>query len=249
MRSGQFSERPEPPAASFSKRSGRRFVVAAQHVLDRIQTGRLAPGDRLPPDRTLAVDLEVSRATVREALLALELLGVVEIRHGSGVYVVDPAKVTRDSDAWFVPTTSALFEARATIEPKLAQMCALRMSTADIRAMSASVSRARAAVTREVEFTEFAELQVEFHRMLADHCGSPLLADTARSLVSAEEHPLWVLLNQQAIGSPELRMQQVAEHAAVLGHIKKRDPDAARAAMHRHVTDLGCTLVGSDWIS
>lgn len=225
-------------------------MTVAQRLLESIQDGTLRPGDRLSPDRTLAVDFGISRTTVREALLALELLGVVEIRHGSGVYVLDPsARVAATGEApWFVPSTTSLFEARTTIEPKIAQLCAVRLKPAEIRRISSVVTKAKSAVTRDTGYSEFSELQMTFHRMLAEGCGSPVLGDTALHMISIEEHPLWALLNQQALRNKEARMEQVVEHVEILEHIKNRDAEAARERMHRHVTDLGCTLIGTDWI-
>ena len=245
MRSGQF-----PVRASGSSSAGkRRFVAVAQRLLDSVHNGQLRAGDRLSPDRVLAAEFEVSRATVREALLALELLGVVEIRHGSGVYVADSSLASGLAAAdWVTPSTTALFEARTAVEPKIARLCALRMSPEQVKRGSELISQARAVVGEKSQFADFSEVQLAFHSLLMDSCQNPILADINRHLTSVEEHPLWALLNQHVTRTQAQRMQQVAEHARILKHIKAREPDAAAAAMAAHLTDLGCALVGSDWI-
>jgi DNA-binding FadR family transcriptional regulator len=242
MRSGQFSEAPEAPPAS-----PRRFVSVASGLLDSIATKQYLPGDRLPPDRTLAADLGVSRATVREAQLALELLGVVEIRHGSGVYVRDPATVAGGGIdyAKFQPSTQALFEARAAVEPAIVELCAVRMSPEAIARVSASITGARAAVRSKAHYPEFAAQQLDFHLQLAAGCDSAVLADLARRLVSVDKHPLWALLNQHALRTQAQRLAQVAEHAAILKEIKAGNAAAAATAMRRHLSDLGAVLTGS----
>lgn len=247
MRSGQFARAIQSGGGSSAAK--RRFVSVAQRLLESIQSGQYAPGDRLPPDRTMATDFEISRATVREALLALELVGVVEIRHGSGVYVVEPG-VRSDLAAqdWLTPSTTALFEARTAVEPKIARLCASRMTREETKGLSDSVAKARQAVRRKSEYAEFTEVQLDFHLRLVDGCGNPILADINRHLMSVEEHPLWALLNQQALRTQEQRMQQVVEHATILKHIKAGDADAAADAMLRHLTDLGRTLVGTSWV-
>jgi DNA-binding FadR family transcriptional regulator len=250
MRSNQFEVSNGRVDTAAVQPSGRRFVVVAQRLLSSIHSGELPAGSQLPPDRVLAVDFSVSRGTMREALLALELLGVVDIRHGAGVFVVDSTVAAGLSGGhdWFNPSTTALFEARAAIEPKVARLCSLRMTDEQISEMSAEVARARQAVEAGAEYSVFAELQMSFHQLLIQGSGSPVLADINRHLMSVEEHPLWALLNQQALRTSTERMGQVLEHAEILDCIAGRQPEAAGAAMLQHVTNLGCALVGTSWI-
>jgi len=241
MRSDQFAHEVEAKTVSPSKR---RFVAVAQELLEAIERADFGFGDRLPPDRVLSTEAGVSRATIREALLALELLGVVEIRHGSGVYVVAPSARPVDEGP-LSRSTAALFEARSAVEPKVAELCAQRMSPAAIKELAKSLTRARAVVKKSGAYTLFATLQLEFHTGLAAGCGSPVLADITHRLVSVDENPLWALINQHALRTPAQRLGQIAEHAKILNAIKMGNPEAAAAAMHSHVTDLGCTLLGT----
>lgn len=219
----------------------------AQRLLDSIEHGEISPGERLSPDRVIATELKVSRATVREALLALELLGVVEIRHGSGVYVLDPSAMAGSAmdQASFQPSTTALFEARAAVEPKIAQLCATRMTAERIAEAEASIALARAAVRDNAPYPQFSDLQIAFHVQLAAACDSPVLADIGNRLISVDEHPLWALLNQHVVRTPDQRLQQVAEHEAILDQIKAHDPEAAENAMRKHVCDIGDQLHGT----
>lgn len=216
----------------------------AQRLLDSIERGEIRPGERFSPDRAIATEMKVSRATVREALLALELLGVVEIRHGSGVYVLDRSAMAGsalDQDS-FQPSMTALFEARAAVEPKIAELCAGRMRAARIDEAEASIALAKAAIRDKVPYPQFSELQISFHIQLAAACDSPVLADIGNRLISVDEHPLWALLNQHAVRTEAQRLQQVAEHVAILEQIKARNPEGAEKAMRKHICDLGDIL-------
>ena len=237
-------------AASMSSAGKRRFVHIAQKLLEQVQRGEFKEGDRLPPDRMLATYFAVSRATVREALLALELLGVIEIRHGSGVYVTTGGEgSTIAVHDWFTPSTTSLFEARTAVEPKIAKLCATRMSSVEIKATAASITQARRIVESGGEYAAFTDVQLDFHMRLVDGCKNPILADINRHLMSVEEHPLWALLNQRVLNTSQDRLQQVLEHRKILDHIKARRADEAAEAMRSHLTDLGCALVGTSWVS
>lgn len=217
--------------------------MVAQRLLDSIEQGEIGPGERLSPDRVIAAEMKVSRATVREALLALELLGVVEIRHGSGVYVLESsamAGTTMDQ-----VSTTALFEARTAVEPKIAQLCATRMTKEQIEEAESSIVQARAAVHDKLPYPQFSDLQIAFHITLATACDSPVLADIGKRLISVDEHPLWALLNQHAVRTQAQRLQQVAEHAAILERVKAHDADGAEEAMRKHLCDLGDILHGT----
>jgi GntR family transcriptional repressor for pyruvate dehydrogenase complex len=113
---------------------GRKSVseLVVQRILDMVKAGSLAPGHKLPAERDLAQQLDVSRPTVREALRALAILGVVEIRHGGGVYVTSlDAELLSPMD--FFVTLSAsnmaeLFDARIQFEPMITRMAAERLT-------------------------------------------------------------------------------------------------------------------------
>lgn len=216
----------------------------AQRLLDSIEQGEIGPGERLSPDRVIAAEMKVSRATVREALLALELLGVVEIRHGSGVYVRESAMAGSVMD--HQSSMAALFEARSAIEPKIAELCATRMTAEQIEEIEASIALAKAAVRDKVPYPQFSDLQISFHSRLTAGCDSPVLADIGNRLISVDEHPLWALLNQHAVRTQAQRLQQISEHTAILKRIKAHDPEGAAEAMRRHVGDLGEILQGSE---
>jgi DNA-binding FadR family transcriptional regulator len=224
----------------------RRFVALAQNLLVAVDRGDYKPGDRLPPDRLLATQEGVSRATVREALLALEILGIVEIRHGSGVYVLGKSMAPSSEElaVTLASSTNALYEARTVIEPEIARLCASRMTPEVVEQLTTSLVQARGIARSESPYPTFVDVQLAFHTRLAAACDSAVLGDIAGRLASVEEHPLWALVNQHVIRTRAQRLEQVAEHTRILNAIRDQDPDAAAAAMRDHLTGLGHVILG-----
>src|SRR5918998_5830024 len=100
-----------------------RYEQIAERLAADIRSGLYAPGERLPSERELAKTLEVSRASVREALASLQLQGVVETRHGAGTFVVGPPP---SNGAQHDASPSAVLEARLQLEPAVARLAAAR---------------------------------------------------------------------------------------------------------------------------
>ena len=112
--------------------SQRRFEQVAEQISKLIKKGKLNPGERLPPERELAKQLEVSRPTVREAMIALEISGMVEVRVGSGIYVLNtssPDLKLRNNTIDIGPGPLELIEARKEIEGANAALAAQRIGT------------------------------------------------------------------------------------------------------------------------
>lgn len=238
LRSVQLSIRPV--------QSHRRYLQIAQQLMLAIARGDFPPGVRLPSDRDLATQAKVSRPTAREAVFALELLGAVEVRPGDGVYAAPPGVRLRERPG--LPLDSRpreLIETRAHIEPVVASLAAARMDQRRQAQLRELVDQTATLVDDVDQLPEFVRLGLQFHARLAPGCGNRLLADIVAELVDVEQHPLWTLVNQQAMVTREARVGQVSEHIEVLDMIAGRDPKAAAAAMSRHVTALQLQIFGS----
>jgi DNA-binding FadR family transcriptional regulator len=223
----------------------RRYVHVAQQVLAAITRGEYVPGDRLPGDRDIAAGTGVSRATAREAILALELVGAVEVRPGDGVYVAgaDGRLGVLAGPPVDVPPRE-LIESRREIEPAVARLAALRLDDHRVAEVRGLVDRAAAVVDDASRLPEFIALGLRFHSALAPCSGNRLLAGITGQLVDVEEHPLWTLVNQQAMRTAEARAGQVREHRAILDAITAQDAVAAEAAMRGHLEHLGEQIFG-----
>jgi DNA-binding FadR family transcriptional regulator len=221
----------------------RRYLAVAQQVLMAIARGDFSAGDRLPPDRDIATSAGVSRPTAREALLALELIGAVEVRHGDGAYVRGPqARVGGVQGSPLDAPPRELIETRRALEPAVAALAATRISPDTLTALSRDLDEAAALVHEPQELPRFITLGLRFHAEAAPGCGNGLLADIVAQLVNVELHPLWALVNQQAMSSAEARQGQVTDHRAILGALASGDPARAEEAMRSHLLALDAAI-------
>ncbi|MFJ2543987.1 FadR/GntR family transcriptional regulator [Microbacterium sp. NPDC087589] len=216
----------------------RRYLAVAQSLLNAIARGDYASGDRLPSHAEVAVEAGVSRATAREALLALELVGAVEVRHGDGTFV---RGLAGDTEQVITPLTSLpreLIESRLHIEPTVAGLAALRIDQHDIETLVADLAVAREIMDDDAKAPQFIALGLRFHAHIASCGGNQLLAEIVSQLVNVESHPLWALVNQQVMSAAEARRLQVEEHQRVLDAIVAGDSAAAISEMSDHLGEL-----------
>ncbi len=221
----------------------RRYLAVAQQLLMAIARGDFAAGDRLPPDREIATSAGVSRPTAREALLALELIGAVEVRHGDGAYVRGPqARVGGSNGSPLDAPPRELIETRRTLEPAVAALAATRISSERLAALSRDLDEAAELVHEPQQLPRFITLGLRFHADAAPGCGNGLLADIVAQLVNVELHPLWALVNQQAMSTADARQGQVADHRAILAALASGDPALAEEAMRSHLLALDAAI-------
>lgn len=214
----------------------RLYRQIADQIAALIRRGEFKPGSRLPPERDLAKQLGVSRPSVREALIALEVEGFVEVRIGSGVYVTsaDSRRAGARSGKAALPPDSGpfeLIEARRLVESECAAQAAKHASAAQVRRMKAALASMRTDGKRNVVPLEGDQ---RFHECVADASGNSALAMLVRTLWAQRTGPLFLRLEHH-FDTPALWSAAIAEHQAILAAIESRDPGAARAAMRRHL--------------
>ena len=219
-------------------------VVSAvtRRLLDYFTSGRLEPGARLPAERRLAESLGVGRSAVREALAALELLGVVSVRPGSGTYLKSSAsELLPQTLSWGVllgeRRTRELIEVRHGLEVRGAGLAAELATPGTLAALEETLETMR---THSEDFAAFVEADMRFHQLLAASTGNVTLADlltTVRSLIR-----VWV---ERAVGDARHTSLTVAEHAAVVAAIRASDADAAGAAMDAHMASARDRLLSA----
>ncbi len=212
--------------------SQRLYRRIAEQIAQLIRRGEYKPGERLPPERDLARQLEVSRPSVREALIALEVEGYVEVRVGSGVYVTQRRPAARSVDP--LPGDSGPFElisARRLLESECAALAARQANPAQIRRM-------RAALTAMERDRRRAVMPLDndrrFHLEIAEGSGNSALALAVRTLWDQRTGPLFLRLERH-FDTPDLWAAAIAEHNAVMSAIEDHDSSGARAAMRRHM--------------
>lgn len=217
-------------------------VIAAQ-IRGEIRNGSLSIGDRLPTERELIEQLGVSRATVREALMLLEVDGFIQVRSGrhGGAYVTSP-RIERLATILDVilaveqTTTEQLLEARALMEPLAVRLASHRATDDDLERIEASIARTEAHIDDpEIVAKEAAR----FHVLVAEssHNGviSALTATTQQLIYSRAFEAFGT--NTQAT---------IKAHRLILDAIRARDPETAVRRMTRHVDAFRNVLVGGE---
>jgi DNA-binding FadR family transcriptional regulator len=203
-----------------------RYEQIAERLADDIRSGVLAPGERLPSERDLARTLEVSRASVREALASLQLQGVVETRHGAGTFVVGMPPSEPPHDA----SPSAVLEARAQLEPAVARLAAARAQPDEV------AEKLLAAMEAEpIDIATWNASDRLFHRQLAAMTQNPVLLAFADHVAALMDEPLWQRLRDDSIAQPGRTRIHVAEHRMIYEAIVAGDAEAAAFYSVQHI--------------
>lgn len=215
----------------------------SNRLLALISERQLRPGDRLPSERELAATMGVSRPVLREALRALAVMNVVEIRQGSGTYVTSlrPELLIEHLDFVFSLDTSTflqLFEARKILEVEIARLAAERITDEQIARLEACMEHASRTIG---DAEEFQEADLELHQLIAAAAANPILERLMTSLSR-----LGLASRRRTTSRPGVPQQAVEDHHYIVEAIKRRDPDAAHDAMLAHLLNIGRALVSGD---
>jgi DNA-binding FadR family transcriptional regulator len=217
----------------------RLYRQIADQLRKLISKGQLATGARLPAERELARRLGVSRPSLREALIALEVEGLLEVRVGSGIYVGKGGHgepIGGDSGPFEV------IRARLMIEGECAALAAKHGTAAQLRA----IRQAHAGLQREAK-RHHNPLGADraFHVRIAEATGNSALVLVVQTLWDQRVGPLYRALEKK-LEYPAMAADTLREHSAVLRAILARDAPAARAAMRRHM-DMTKRRYSKDW--
>ena len=233
---GEISRGRNPTPVSESLRPlsrPRLYEQVVDALREYVQAESLRAGDRLPPERDLADRLGVSRTSVRQAIVALEVQGLVEVRHGGGTYLLrdrldtEPLEVMIDRRR----RLPDVLDARDALETKLAALAAVRRTDADLAEIDAALTAMAAAVDR-------GELGVEedhrFHAAVTAAAHSTLLADFMARIATAIAES-----RNESLRQPGRPAQSLRQHRLIAEAVRAGDPAAAGEAMHLHVDTVG----------
>ncbi len=206
------------------------YEAVARKIGELILSHRYTPGTRLPPERVLSDRLGVGRSTLREALVSLAALGVLEIRQGRGVFVKDlpvaliASRLSRMDDA---PSLRDVWEARMAIEVMAAEVAALRRTEADLAAMEKAVLAMEAALARGEPGVEEDTL---FHLHLLRAAHNAVLTQLGEELGG-----LSLRARRLALSRPGRPASSSQEHRAIFAAIRDQDPKEAARAVRLHL--------------
>lgn len=233
-----------PDAASLEPRFPRfaRATLAdeiANRVLALIQGQQLRPGDKLPAERELAHTMGVSRPVLREALRALSLMRVVDIRHGDGTYItsLEPQLLVSHLDFVFATDAVALnqlIEARRLVETGNARFAAARITAEQLARLDELLAELRSRID---DPAAFGELDIEFHDAVCAAASNVVLSQLMQIIDTMGR-----VSRQRTGASRRVREAAYRDHREILGALRARDPAAAEAAMRAHLDHIEAAL-------
>lgn len=212
----------------------------ARRLLAYITSGNLEPGTRLPPERQLATSLGVGRSAVREALAALDILGIVNIRPGSGTYLRGTAsELLPETLSWGLmlseDRTHDLIEVRHTLEVRAARLAANRSTPENIERLGRCVQNMEENLG---ELQDFVEADLMFHVEVGEASGNQVLRDLLQSVRAMLR--VWA---DRVLRDPEDAKIAFEQHSAVYAAIRSGDVEAAGNAMDSHMVTAGERLL------
>jgi DNA-binding FadR family transcriptional regulator len=219
------------------------FEEAVEQIAEKVKLGELAVGDRLPSERALAEQMEISRPTLREAVKVLVESGLLEVRRGSGggmfiaTELVPPELVARRKDIR-IHEVAQVLEARRMLEPRVAQLAAMRAGAEDFAAMEQTIADQRAlvgegSILRGGREDRFLALDVRFHLALARSTGNGVLVGLVRSVYRDLEIARDMAMHHETVPDWSLDI-----HEQTLAAVRSGDLERVEAVMDEHLAAI-----------
>lgn len=216
-------------------KSSSKTDVIVENLISLIRERKLKPSDRLPPERELAELMQVSRPSLREALKALEVMNLIEIRQGAGAFVrrLDPESIVEHLEFVFNMDETLLqdlYQARKMLESTIARLAAQNITDEELRALEANANAAANAVDRPEEFLR---LDVEMHEMILKAAGNRVMAVFAQSIANLSR-----MMREKTNSSLRIRKNTILDHGKIVLALKLRDPELTGQAMEEHLSHV-----------
>ncbi len=221
----------------------RRYKTVADNLLRYIDSEGFQPGDRLPAERELAIRYDVSRPTIREAVIALEIAGRVTVRKGSGVYVAEPAEeaVAKSLDLDVGPFE--LTQARLLIEGEVAAVAATQITEGELDELSGIINQmiAENATTVSDDYVSGEHADKDFHMLIARATRNSALISIVEDLWMQRDrstltHTMYETVRQEGV------RPSIDEHWAIYNALDAGNPSDARTAMRTHLSRVVDTM-------
>lgn len=217
----------------------RRYQDVATELRELIRAEGLKPGDRILPERQIALRLGVGRSLVRDAIIMLEVEGLVQVRQGSGVYLLDEAPATPEAAIDDIGPFE-LLEARMVLESAVAGLAAATVTKADIVAMRETLDDERRSIS---EGRDDYDSDQRFHLLIAEATQNGVLAKMVADLWDLRNRSrMWAQLHSR-IFDDTYRTRWLDDHQSILDALRARDSQRARNAMRDHLRNVSDTLM------
>lgn len=201
----------------------------AKTLQNKILNGEYPPGEALPGQRALAIELGISRTVLREALSVLETLGLVEIRQAKGVFVPDPHNIASHGSRGIDRRTRQIFQFRLAVEPYATAMASRLRSEDDLERLKKTAHNMRYAL-EEGQLIDAAQEDFNFHHIIFSVLKNPVFSDAIRPIASD-------IHNAQCkpMSNREELLRPLEEHHQIIAAISDQDPKRASKAMEYHI--------------
>ena len=219
----------------------RLYQQIADQIRELIRNGGFDTGTRLPPERDLAQQLGVSRPSLREAMVALDVEGTVEIRSGSGVYVNNRPERPDRATASLGDSPTELMQARSAFEGSVVMLACAHMTDPALQRLRDIVKAMRTEIQGRRSPLEFDR---QFHLAIAETSGNLVMLRIVGELFDGRHSPISAKLSSRYENTRTWNLA-LKEHEAILHALEVRDPLAAQAAVHTHLKASEERWVGS----
>jgi GntR family transcriptional regulator, transcriptional repressor for pyruvate dehydrogenase complex len=210
--------------------------TVVDQIINLIEKGKLPVGAQLPGERDLVNQLQVGRASVREALRILEAQGVIEVRPGIGAFIIsDVSKEYEGIKLWFQEHAHEILDIlqiREALERQAAALACAKAAPDDIARMEAVLDEAEQSLVQN-DLEQLGHLDQQFHRLVGQASGNELLAQIVNSIIEATVSP-----RRSIQRIPGRARTSLEEHRAIWQAIRDRDTDAAEQAIKDHITSV-----------
>lgn len=227
------------------------YMRVVNQIRDLIKSGRLSPGDKLPPEKVLADRLGVSRPSIREGIVALEIMGLVESRGGKGNFIRDFIDSAALDNAYgeleSKESPFELLEARKIVEVEVAGCAAQNATPEDVAKLKRTLALMRESVVKFVnsgDYTQPAELDRQFHEDVVEATHNTVLRRIVLQIFEGMKEDLWMRLKAQSWSTPGRPQRYLREHEDIMAAIEAKDAEMARETMRKHLSDIQADLFG-----
>jgi len=213
---------------------------AFEELVTSLLQGPWKAGDRIPPERELCQQLGIGRASLREALKALELIGMLECRVGDGTFVLPRSQFLSRPLLWAITGTDGaelrdIVEARRLMEAEIAALAAERATVHELNEIGTAVADFRAGISEPVRALE---ADLRFHLALARAAHNEILFNAVQLLRNLMAQ--WLLMKLRL---PQAAARVLKQHEGIYAAVRVRDAVSARAEMLQHLTEMGHLLI------
>lgn len=219
----------------------KRASRIATQLVELIALQKLAPGDKLPPERQLSELLEVSRPSLREALHILQAQGLVQIKHGQGTFVQEPivAQELRASVMTKTHGLNELFDAREVLEVPASKWAAEKASKEDVRLLRATLNQIDTVTSIDpIDYDQLQSLDAKFHLTIVGIAGNRFINQTLNVLQDVMKMSMETTLRLPGRSDISRR-----EHNQILAAIESGDGDLASKLTFQHITGARATAL------